>query len=360
MSGVGAKKQPLLELRWRGELSDYVTAIAWSPNGEILAASSAAGEVMLQVLATGVQQSLQGMGQQSVDCLAFSRDGQFLAAGGQDGKVTIWRVQAEQSECIATLSNAPAWIDHLAWSPTRNQLAFSLGKYVQVWDADLGDVVTTLNFDHSSVLDIIWNPDGKRLTVSGYQGVKIWMAQNWDEDPYLLTIPSASTAIAWSPNSQYIAVGNLDRTIMVMEWENPSPWVMRGFPGKIRQLAWSNVASKLGAPLLASASAESVVIWEKHTDEAIGWEGRVLGSHEGTIQALCFQPNSTLLATAADDGWVGLWRKATQLAQLLDGATNGWACLAWQPQGHQLAAGGKRGEWVLWSQAMRGQGFGRR
>jgi len=363
MSGLKAAglkaKEDEFALQWQGTLSDYVTAIVYSPDGKTLAASSGAGEMVL-CHSVGVLQVtfLQEPIGRSIDCLAFSQDGQFLAAGGQNGRVNLWRMQSEAPELVATLGNSAAWIDRLAWSPTQNLLAFSLGKYVQVWDAGLGKIATTLNFDTSSALDITWHADGKRLSVGGYQGVKIWTADDWDDDPYLLTIPSASVAIAWSPDGKYIASGNLDRTITVLEWENPHPWVMRGFPGKIRQLAWSNVFTKVGAPLLASSSAEGLVVWEKQKDETLGWEGRVLAGHEETIQSIQFQPNSFLLASASADSYVCLWQKAKRQTQVLDGAPNGFSCLSWHPQGQQLAAGGQNGELLIWSKTKRGQGFG--
>ncbi len=360
MFGLKAKQQGEFEQTWQGMLSDYVTAIAWSPDGKTLAASSAAGEVVLYQAGAFPATPLQAGNGHSIDCFAFSHDGQFLAAGGQNGHVNIWRVQSELPELIATVKNISAWVDRMAWSPTQNQLAFSLGKYVQVWDTALGDVASTLNFDTSSALDITWHPDGQRLTVGGYQGVKIWTADDWDDDPYLLMIPSVSVAIAWSPDGRYIASGNLDRTITVLEWDNPHPWVMRGFPGKIRQLAWSDVPTKVGASLLASASAEGIVVWEKQEDESLGWEGRVLARHEDTVQSIRFQPDTLLLASAAADGWVCLWHKAQRLAQVLNGDPNGFSCFAWHPKGHQLAAGGQNGEILVWSKMGRGQGFGQR
>lgn len=347
-----------LDCFWQGQLSDYVTAIAWSPTQASFAASSAAGEVQFwpsinqlrdRPASTTGHPLLTTQSGRSIDCLAFSPDGQFLAAGGQAGWVKIWHLQTQQPELIATLNHAPAWVDHLAWNPTQNQLAFSLGKSVQVWDATQRCIIANLNFDRSSVLNLTWHPAGDRLTVSGYQGVKIWTAQDWQDDPYLLTIPSATVAIAWSPDGKYIAAGNLDRTITVLEWGNPHPWVMRGFSGKIRQLAWSDVSAPMKAPLLASASAESIVIWQKHPDDAIGWAGRGLGNHDGIVQSIAFQPQSLSLASAADDGWVGVWDQAEQIAQTLNGASAGFTCLAWHPQADYLAAGGRQGELLIWS-----------
>lgn len=370
MSGLRTTSKNLLERYWQGTLSDCVIGIAWSPNGQMLAASSAAGEVMLWRDLPGEGKvpwpllPLQMGDNQSVDCLAFSQDGQWLAAGGQDGQVKIWRLNldtgAYRCQPLHTLKNASAWVEHLAWSPTHNQLAFSLGRYVQVWDANTSGIITTLNFSASSVLSLDWRCDGKYLAIGGYQGVKVWHSQDWDDDPYILEIPSASLAIAWSPDGKYLASGNLDRTISVLEWENPHPWVMQGFPGKVRQLAWSGVMSQSGDPLLASSSAEGMVIWERHPDESIGWKGWILGGHSGVVQAIAFQPNSFLLASAAEDGWVCLWPQAKQLGQILEGAPNGFSCLAWHPQAHKLGAGGQNGELVIWSKTLRGQGFGRR
>jgi WD40 repeat protein len=61
----------LFNPQWQGTLSDYVTAVAWSPSGQ-LAASSAAGEVVLWTQATLTP--LQAVTEQSIDCLAFSRN----------------------------------------------------------------------------------------------------------------------------------------------------------------------------------------------------------------------------------------------------------------------------------------------
>ncbi|GAB1542413.1 PD40 domain-containing protein [Scytonema sp. NUACC21] len=345
--------------QYSGTLSDYVTAIAWSPQGKNFAATSAAGEVVLWQ--DGDLTTLQTGQSESVDCVAFSKDGDFLAVGGQDGKVSIWR----DNELIATLENAPAWVDRLAWSPTNHQLAFSLGRYVQVWDAETQEIVVTLNFENSSVLAIDWRCDGKYLAISGYHGVKVWNCQNWDDEPCILEIPSASLAMAWSPDGKFLASGNMDRTITVVESNQltsgnpPEPWVMQGFPGKIRQLAWSEITTPQNAPLLACCSVDGIVVWEKQADDSLGWEASVLTNHVDVIKAIAFAPESFLLASAGADGWICLWKKAKQLSQILTGASSEFSCLAWHPKGKQLAGGGNNGELFVWSKTTRAQGFGR-
>ena len=377
MFGVGTKGKVLFQQHWQGSLSEYVTAVAWSLDG-LLAASSAAGEVVLWQDDSLV--SLLPAGVASIDCLAFSNDGKFLAAGGQDGKVKVWSMASPEfrgirggsPDLIASLDNTPSWVDKLAWSPACNHLAFSLGRYVQIWDADSQTVIITLPFADSSVLDLAWRPNGESIAISGNGGVKVWSTIDWDDDPYLedktaevssaaryvrIDMPSASIVTAWSTDSKYIASGNLDNTVTVLEYGLPIPWVMRGFPGKISNLTWSQRRSS-NAPLLAASSVEGIAVWKKEADDKDGWNARVLTLHERKVQALLFHPHNLLLASAADDGWLCLWTKAKQVGQILEGAKGGFSCLAWSQDGKQLAAGGQNGELIVWSESKRGKGFG--
>ena len=369
MFGVGAKGKVLLRWRWGDNLSEYVTAVVWSPDG-LLAASSAAGEVVLWQDNNLV--NLLPAGLTSIDCLSFSANGKFLAAGGQDGKVRVWDIlsfklplipddkkweQEKEENPLVTLDNGPKWIDKLSWSPTCNQLAFSLGPDVQIWDADCQKVITTLPFTNSSVLDLAWRPNGNNLAIAGQGEVKIWNTKNWDDDPDLIDLPSASIVTGWSGDSKYLASGNLDNTIIVLKYGSPHPWVMRGFPGKVANLTWSRSLSN-NTPLLAASSLEGIAVWKKEANDKDGWNARVLALHDRKIQALEFHPDNLLLASAGDDGRLVLWTKAKQVGQILEGASGGFSCLAWDRDGQQLAAGGQNGELIIWSKSKRGKGFG--
>lgn len=356
MFGVKTTGKRLFDPCWQTLLSEYVTAIAWSSQG-FLAVASAAGEVILWDGSENADfQVLQEVTDTSIDCLDFSYDGQFLAVGGQNGEVKVWRI-GEAVELVATLDNSPQWIDKLSWSPTEALLAFNLGRYVQVWDATTQSVIATLAFEASSVLAMEWRPNGSQIAVAGDSGIMVWDRDDWDEDPYFLAMGSASIAIAWSKDSKYLASSNLDYTITVLEWLNPYPWVMRGFSGKVRNLTWSDSLSG-NTPVLAASCSEAIVTWKKSPDDQEGWNPQVLELHTGTIQDLAFRPHSLLLASTGDDAWLCLVEKGKNLAQVLDGAANGYACLAWHPQGQRIAAGGQGGELQVWQASKRGKGFG--
>jgi WD40 repeat protein len=354
--------QPILEQIWQGHLQEYITAIAWAPTGTLLAIASAAGEVQLLDCASQTVVSLATADCQSVDALAVSADSQFLAAGGQDGRVRIWRLEdctsSGATTPITTLHAPRTWVDRLAWNPQAPELAYSLGRYAQVWDAAAEQVVATAAFENSSVLDLAWHPLGEQLAVSGHQGLKFWQRQDWHEAPLVLELPVASLAVSWSPDGCFLASGNLDRTLLV--WPSDyldRPWRMRGFPGKVRQICWSSNA--VGpASLLAMATAEAVVVWRKSERDTDGWTAQVLDVHRDRVEAIAFQPGTMLLSSAAADGWVCLWKKARQVVQVLkESEQQGFSSLAWHPEGQYLAVGSQAGGWKIWRRNARGKGF---
>lgn len=352
-----SKAKTALTLLWQTQLQEYVTAIAWDPTGDRLVASSAAGEVVLYSLKSGEGTVLQTEQGESVDALAISADGQYLAAGGQSGTVWIWQLQDNNASPITTLTHQRTWIDCLQWHPHLPLLAIGLGRSAQVWDATEKTVIAKLSFDASSVLDMAWHPEGQQLSLGGNQSIKTWQVSAWDDAPEVREVGGASGAIAWSPDGVYLASGNNDRSVMVWPPDGDYPWRMTGFPGKVRQLAWSRPMSG-SAPLLASVCGEGIVVWRKAADSSEGWKPRVLDPHEGTVRGVAFQPGSLLLATAAEDGRLCLWSKAARLGQVLTGTADGFSCLGWSPEGTALAAGGCQGELLVWSAAKTGQGFG--
>ena len=293
--------QPQLERKWRGHLDDYVTAIAWSADSQQVAACDGSGSIHCFNRVTQQTHCLQTGTGQSADALAYSGDGQLLAAGGQDGCVSIWDVSQEEPVRVTRQEHPRTWVDQLTWHPRRLELAFSLGRYAQVWDAQAQQVITTLAFEASSVLDLAWHPQRDWLAVGGHQGIKIW--QDWDDDPVLREIPASSLCVAWSPDGQYLAAGNLDRTLLVWPWDQDIPWRMTGFPGKVRQLAWSEHG------LLSATSGTCVITWQRQGDS---WEGELLDGHTQAVNAIAYQPGTALLASTAADGYLCLWQWGTE------------------------------------------------
>ena len=104
-----------LTKHWAAALDDYAIDLAWSPDGSLLAAASAAGPVSLFTATSGVKlQELPGH-DQGTNCIAWAPGSvPILATGGQDGAVKLWDAVAGQHTATAPLGQA--WVEHLAWA----------------------------------------------------------------------------------------------------------------------------------------------------------------------------------------------------------------------------------------------------
>ncbi|MEN8447103.1 MAG: WD40 repeat domain-containing protein [Cyanobacteria bacterium J06555_13] len=352
------------DTHWKASLEDYVTALVWSADGHYLAAGSVSGEVLLWS-ETGSVLLRSAASEQAIGPLGFSANGQFLAAAGQQGSVFIWDLSTLDlaaldrptvSGPVLTLGNPHCWIDRLAWHPTQPWLAFGAGAEVKVWDISQAKLLSQQSFVASSVLGLAWHPEGQLLAASGHTGVKVWSVDDWSAPPELIEVPGASLSVAWSADGQYLASGNLDRTLTVVSWGHPPPWLMQGFPGKVRQVAWAPI-SRVEVPVVAAACLDGITVWRR---QGKNWQSKVLEKHQGTVEAIAFHPTAPLLASASQDGRLCLWKKAASLQQTLRGVKAGFSAIAWQPQGRYLAAGGSYGELIVWAPSNRGTGFQRR
>ncbi len=330
---------------WQASVSDYVTALDWS-GYHLLATGSAGGDIKVWSWPDR-QLLLSYQDQASINSLCWSADGTRLAAAGQGGQVFIWDFTLATDPPPSKPVEAwfvDAWIDRLVWQPGTSVLAFNANRQVYVVDGVSQITLAILDFVESSVLGLSWHPQGRYLAVCGHTGTKVWDSDQWDAEPYLLRVPGASLAAAWTQDGRFLATGNYDRTLSVLEWPTPPPWLMQGFPGKVRQVCWCNQRSTL--PLLAAACVEGVTIWFQ--TQSGSWHHRVLQGHQGFVQSIAFQPHQRLLASADNAGKIYLWHEAHDQHQILSGSTQGFSVLAWHPEGHVLAAGDQGGGIWVW------------
>ncbi len=338
--------QSELELEWQGQLDDLVTAIACAPNGLSWAASSAAGEVVWNPR-QGDLVRLQGTDGQSIDQLAFSADSRWLAAGGQAGELLIWNCEDfHQTPQLVNQIKIGKWIEHLAWHPISAQLAISYGSQLQIWDVPKSSQIATSKFDKSSIFDLAWHPTGKYLAMAGYKGIQIWTEQDSKAPIQRIELDTASLEISWSRDGCYLAAGNLDRTLTIVDWHHPTErWTLTGCPGKIHQIVW--MAPTI-PPCLAVASGIAIIIWQLTADN-IDWAGQYLEGHQDTVTVLTAHPQAPIVASGGADGYTCLWSAAGEIYQIITAGTSQVTALCWQPDSEYLLTGSQLGSIELWA-----------
>jgi WD40 repeat protein len=335
-----------LQLVWQCQLSELVTSLACAPDGRGWAASSAAGEIVWN---SGLDRviGLQEADGQSIEKVAFSADGRWLAAGGQAGKLSIWTCEDLDlpPKLVQTL-DIGKWIEHLVWHPSQPELAIGYGTQVKIWQAISQAEIIAWEFA-KSVFDLAWQPMGSELAVAGSKGVRVGAQVNPHPPSYRLNVDTASISIAWSKDGRYLAAGNLDRTLTIVDWQQPeNSWTLQGCPGKIRRLDW---LVGTATPCLAVASGMEIGVWNL-SEDATTWNGQLLEGHQGIIAALISHPHAPKFASGGADGYTCLWTTTGEIEQILNQPlTSGFTSLSWHPDDLYLATGTENGDIGIWA-----------
>ncbi len=173
-------------LRMEGDIG----SVAWSPDGRRLATASIDQSVWIWDARTGeclLRLNRQpgfttlGMEMDGQYSVAWSPEGDELAAGSEAGVLVVWdAVSGEERLRVAGHSSC---IRSVAWSPDGRRLATgSNDRTVKVFDSRTGEEFLTLRgHGKNGVLSVAWHPDGDRLLTAGIDSVRIWDAPGYGE-----------------------------------------------------------------------------------------------------------------------------------------------------------------------------------
>ena len=168
-----------------------VTALAFSPDGQLLAAADAAGRTALWSPGARHPAALLPQPESGgVTALAFSPDGSTLAAGGADGITCLWDV-ATRSETGALTRLEGGGVPGVAFSPDGLTLAAGGADGITcLWDVRAGSVIATLTLAGAGgVSGVAFSPDGAMVATGDADGG----AYLWDPGGRWLATLAGST-----------------------------------------------------------------------------------------------------------------------------------------------------------------------
>jgi WD40 repeat protein len=339
MSGVTDKNSiALIDPAWTAQGSDYVTALAWAPDGKRLAAACADGTLRLLHPATGeTTQELSGHSLGTL-VLDWSGDGRWLASGGQDGKARLW--EATTGREAAALDGGGAWVEHLAWSSRGQRLATAAGRALRVWN-EQGERLCGFDAHVSTISGLAWLRNGRQLATSCYGGVHLWkLGQSRPEKRF--EWKGSFLSLALSPNDRHAAAGCQDASMIVWNVKTGKNLGMSGYPGKVVRLDWDT-----GSRFLASVAGTDTVLWDFSGAGPADRKPLTLSRHVGRVADLKFHPKKCILATAGDEGMLVIWRLPQGRIGHLAFLEQPVSVLAWHPDGEALAVGSAEGEVAL-------------
>ena len=332
----------VLRRGWSAEVGDYAIAGGWSLRGEALMVGDAAGGVYAFDGKSGATAwARRGVHEGGVLAVAIHPSGTAFATAGQDRRVLIW--SAAEGQVSRAIDVGSGWVENVAWSPDGQWLAASCSRQVRAYGADGAEVWRS--DDHpSTVSAIAWSGVGE-LATACYGRVTFFDAST-GELRQKLEWKGSLVSMALSSDGDIVACGSQDNSVHFWRRSTEQDSMMSGYPAKPSALAFDDTGT-----LLATGGGEAVTVWSFQGSGPEGTRPGVLELHVQPVTTLAFARRAMRLASGGRDGAVVVW----SLQRDGEGGPIGAAFVAgvvaelyWRPDGRALAALDARGGVTVW------------
>jgi eukaryotic-like serine/threonine-protein kinase len=288
-----------------------------------------------------------------VRAVAFSPDGRLLASAGYDGRVRFW--EPATGEALAALDHPPNYalfgnktLRDLAWSPDGRLLAtgHTDGK-TRVWDIAKRELLwPPFGFGGFESWKVDFGPDGATVFVMCGDGrlrrLDVHTGQVVGEPFAHLGVDNRYFTFALSQDKRVAVTSGADG--IVRRWDvlarKPLPG-QRKLPTLVECLA----VRSAGEAILIGTRTGSLHVWDVAADRLIDLP------HQGaSVVTIALSPDERQFATGTRGGQVRLWDAETlrELGQLYraDGAVYS---VAFHPDGDRLAVAEESGAISIWA-----------
>ncbi|HYH94881.1 WD40 repeat domain-containing serine/threonine protein kinase, partial [Hyalangium sp.] len=305
-----------------------INDVAFTRDGKALVTASDDDTVRIWDLERGTVRILTGHTDE-VWRLELSPTGRFVATAGKEQAVRLWDLETGEQRWLAS---HPGPVYGIAFTPDgRHLVTASRGDdLLRFWDVATGALARTITTGLGLLNQVVLSPDGRYAIV---QPRKLPRAQLWDlQQGTSRTLEHAGpvTAVALSPRGDVAATGSLDQTVRVWDLRTGKGRILGDSVGATTWLAFSPD----GARLAAGASEGQLRLWNLSTGRS-----ELLGSHEGRINQVHFSRDGQLLGTTSDDRTARLWDLTTGHSRVLRGPTGAVFPLDFSPDGRRIAVG---------------------
>jgi WD40 repeat protein len=300
-----------------------------------------------------------------VNAIAFSPDGTLLASASDDKTIRLWDIQTGKE--VLTLCGHNEFVKSVAFHPQTPTILVSGSRVcrvpayencgIQLWNLQTGQAIQTLTDHLHTVNAVLFSPDGTLLASgSADKTVKLWHAETGKLITSLKGHTLAVNALAFSPQSSWgdatralsgtsrpiLASASTDTTVRLWDLETLQPIrTLTGHTAGVRAVTFSAMGN-----WLATAGEDRIIrLWDTTSWQCV----RTLSGHPWVVSALAFSADGKTLMSGSWDKTIKFWQVSTGTEMgSLSGHTDAVTCVAIAPNQHLLASGSSDQTIRLW------------
>ncbi|MFJ9555313.1 NACHT and WD40 repeat domain-containing protein [Nocardiopsis sp. NPDC101807] len=251
-----------------------------------------------------------------VHAVALSPDGTALAASSEDGTVRLWDITAGRPTLTETLPH-DGRVASVAFNHDGTTLATGTGT-ARLWDITTDQPTLTETLFHDGrVASVAFNHDGTTLATGSDDGT----ARLWDittDQPTLTeTLPHDGrvASVAFNHDGTTLATGSNDSTARLWDITTDQPTLTETLPhdGWVASVAFNHDGTTLatGIGKYNGGYNSTARLWDITTDQPTFTETL---NHYGWVLSVAFNHDGTTLATGSNDGTARLWDVRCEVA----------------------------------------------
>jgi hypothetical protein len=201
-------------------------AVAFSPDGALLASGHVDGNVHLWDMAQGQELPCRLRHEAGVACVAFSPDGGTLASGGLDSNLKLWDVAAARvGEARRELHRQPAGVTAMAYvGDGAHLLTGHANRLLRLHDARTGRLVATLRGPEGLVSLMVLAPDRRCMAVCSHD--RTLRLFDVEKRAQLFSVPGHrsrhTTSLAFFRDGTHLATVAQDNSVQLWDIEKRS------------------------------------------------------------------------------------------------------------------------------------------
>ncbi len=329
--------------------------IVFSPDGNRFAIAGSVGIWIYDVRPGTLKEInlLTGHTRQ-VTAIAFSPDGNMLASGSKDETIRLWDVLTGEQKTKFT--GQERTITAIAFSPDGKTLATGNGLLgdasdieiqIRLWNLQTGEH-TSLVGHEKDITAVAFSTDGKTL-VSCSRDRKVFF---WDVATGRSTLLHTEHEqdiifVGFSSDGKTLATGSLDNTVKI--WGAKTGALNSTIKEHDGLIGIRSVAFSPDARIVATGGRNAARLWCANSGQYITTIKPKFSIHEVGISSIVFTPDGNTLATAGEHNIINLWDLQKEKHRTtIKGHISHVTCLSFSPDGMTIASGSVDREGYLW------------